>query len=141
FADGATQAEVGAYLEYRLKHADLRKAATTFLRDVPVRILGNAFTHEVTVRPGQQLTAPQWMWSSKDWDYMLSDDPPHFCPTKGRWPWDYPFSASRGMRALGAAVMSAFFPHRNSPADIDALEVGGRLLAIHVFAMTRHSEP
>ena len=80
------------------------------------------------------------MWDSSEWGYMLSDDNDTFCPAKGRWHWDY-FTASRGMRALGTAAMSVFFPGQTTPEDQAALHRAGNVLAQLFFTMIHKHEP
>lgn len=138
--EGATQAQLSAYLKHEVDQADLRVRALAYMHQQDVQIWGNAHTHEVTLAPMQLLTAPAWMWESADWNYMLQDDNPDFCPAKGRWPWDYTSNRPRGSRALGAAVMSAFFPQCTAPAYHWALEAEGVALTIGIFSMTRSSE-
>lgn len=139
-AGGATQAQVIEYLTQQINKANLHQRANAHFKDRPLTLWGNARTHEVTVRPGQLLLPPKWMWGSMEWGYMLSDEDPTFCPSKGRWHWDYS-TPSRGMRALGTAVMSAFFPQYTSSSDQHALQTGGAVLAQRVFAMTYITEP
>ncbi|UIA84407.1 hypothetical protein LU604_05280 [Erwinia tracheiphila] len=71
---------------------------------------------------------------------MLSDEAGTFCPAKGRWHWDYA-TPSRGMRALGTAAMSVFFPGQTTLGDQAAFHHGGIVLAQRFFAMTYKSEP
>ena len=138
--NGATQAEMNVALTRQIQWDDLNNRANRYFRENPFSIRGNARTHEVTTGPGQLLPAPQWMWDSDEWGYMLGDDNPTYCPSKGRWHWDY-FTPSRGMRALGTAVMAFLFPHRTGPADQRALQAAGTVLAQRIFAMTYITEP
>ena len=142
-ADGATQAQVNSYIAGRLKANDLRRLADAYFSQQSLEFWGNARTHEVRVHESGQaprlLLPAQWMWDSDEWGFMLGDENPTYCPSKGRWHWDY-FTPSRGMRALGTAVMSAFFPGREDPDDQALLASAGAVLARCVFAMTYKTE-
>ncbi|ANH98584.1 hypothetical protein A8L59_14565 [Pseudomonas koreensis] len=142
-ADGATQAQVNTHIAERLKADDLRQLAKAYFRRQNMELWGSARTHEVRVfQTGQQprlLLPAQWMWDNNEWGGMLGDDNPTYCPSKGRWHWDY-FSPSRGMCALGTATMSAFFPDRESSGDQAMLTSAGAILARSVFAMTYKTE-
>jgi hypothetical protein len=73
------------------------------------------------------------------WSNRIKDDVPGFCPSKGIWHWDY-WTPSTGMRALGAAAVSAFFPEKTSDEDISAIELCGDALAVRILAMTKKTE-
>ncbi|EHV2846640.1 toll/interleukin-1 receptor domain-containing protein [Salmonella enterica] len=138
-ADGRTQSWMTMWLKKRIARDDLHRYASSYFQMQQLSIWRNASTHEVTIRPGELLLAPQWMWDSNEWNYMLSDENATFCPLKGRWHWDY-FTPSRGMRALGTAVMSAFFPQCTTQVERAALQNAGVVLAQKVFAMTYMTE-
>ncbi|EEC0293621.1 TIR domain-containing protein [Salmonella enterica subsp. enterica serovar Texas] len=140
-ADGITQAEMTIWLKQKIARSDLYKQAESYFQNHQLTIWGNAHTHEVVIEPKTLLLAPQWMWDSKKWGYMLSDDNSTFCPSKGRWHWDYGFSPSYGMRAFGTAVASAFFPKCTSHADQCELQIVGTILAKKVFSMICKTEP
>ncbi|VVQ07680.1 toll/interleukin-1 receptor domain-containing protein [Pseudomonas fluorescens] len=142
-ADGATQAQVNTYMAGRLKAHDLRQQAIAYFSQQNMELWGNARTHEVRIyqvgREPRLLLPAQWMWDSDEWGFMLGDDNPTYCPSQGRWHWDY-FSPSRGMRALGTATMSVFFSDRETLDDQAMLASAGAVLARSVFAMTYKTE-
>ncbi|TKJ71940.1 hypothetical protein PspCFBP13508_14955 [Pseudomonas sp. CFBP13508] len=142
-AEGATQAQVNTYMAGRLRANDLRQRAVHYFSRQKMELWGNALTHEVRVcqagRPPRLLLPAQWMCDSDEWGFMLDDDNPTYCPSKGRWHWDYS-SPSRGMRALGTATISAFFPDRKAPDDQVMFATAGAVLARSVFAMTYKTE-
>lgn len=88
-AEGLSQAQLQIDINNQLAIFHLRQRALGFLKQRPLTIWGSGRNHEVTVRPDDAapylLKPPQWMWESSDWDYLLNDDEPTFCPTKGRW--------------------------------------------------------
>ncbi|MOA13137.1 hypothetical protein D3C78_1331720 [compost metagenome] len=86
------------------------------------------------------LQPPQWMWESNSWNYMLEDNGPTFCPTKGRWHWELSASSIE-MRPLGTAVISTFFPHLTGEEEQGLLNTGGTLLAFTFFKMVLITEP
>lgn len=139
-AEGSTQAEMSVWMKNEIAKDDLFRQARLHFQNVDVRIYGNGRTHEVTFTHRQPLLAPKWMWSSSEWGYMLSDDTDTYCPAKGRWHWDYS-SPSRGMRALGTATMSIFFPEQETTNDQAALHSAGNVLAQKFFAMIYKHEP
>ncbi|WNZ76423.1 toll/interleukin-1 receptor domain-containing protein [Pseudomonas sp. P105] len=134
--DGVSQAQVQKRIAADVARHQLRKRVLSYLQKQPLTLWGNGRTHEVTVCSDDKrpylLLAPQWMWDSNEWGFMLSDDNPTFCPTKGRWHWDR-FSPSRGMRALGTAALSVFFPHWLGEVAQSALNAGGVVLAEKFF--------
>ncbi|MFK3797161.1 toll/interleukin-1 receptor domain-containing protein [Pseudomonas sp. NPDC088444] len=141
-AEGCSQAQVQSGIAHQVAVYTLRQRVLSHLCKQPITIWGNARTHEVTVQGGGQsrrlLLAPDWMWASDDWNFMLGDDEPTFCPSLGVWHWDH-FTPSRGMRALGAAVLSTFFPMLGSH-DHWLLNAGGALLAISFFSKVKVTE-
>ncbi|MCA6221860.1 MULTISPECIES: toll/interleukin-1 receptor domain-containing protein [Photorhabdus] len=139
-AEGVTQAEMSVWMKKNIAKDDLFRLARRHFQDVEVKIYGNGRTHEVILSPQQPLLPAQWMWNSSEWGYMLSDDNDTFCPAKGRWHWDYS-SPSRGMRALGTATMSIFFPEQTTPSDQAALHRAGNVLAQKFFSMIYKHEP
>lgn len=139
-AEGITQTEMNLWIKKKIASNDLVKMARHHFQKLDIEIYGNARTHEVTLSPLQPLLAPQWMWESKEWGYMLSDENATFCPAKGRWHWDYS-TPSRGMRALGTVVMSVFFPRQTTPKDQEAFHCAGIVLAQRFFAMVYKHEP
>jgi len=142
--NGLSQAQIKTSINAQMKKADLVRRTRIYLEHQPIVLWGNAITHEVTVcRPDQSsypLLAPQWMWESEMWNYMLGDETSTFCPTEGRWHWDY-FSPSRGMQALGTAVLSTFFPNLVGEDIQYDLSRGGAVLAINFFSTVYITEP
>ncbi|WP_072036681.1 toll/interleukin-1 receptor domain-containing protein [Leclercia adecarboxylata] len=139
-AEGITQAEMNLCIKKRIASNDLVKLARHYFQKMDIEVYGNARTHEITLSTLQPLLAPQWMWESKEWGYMLSDENATYCPAKGRWHWDYSTS-SRGMRALGTVVMSVFFPGQTTPKDQQAFHCAGNIMAQRFFAMIYKHEP
>ncbi|MFD4836364.1 toll/interleukin-1 receptor domain-containing protein [Achromobacter sp. NPDC058515] len=143
-ADGRSQAEVKIGVNAQVAAFNLRQGVLAYLSQQPLSLWGNGNTHEVTVHrdglPPEQLLAPQWMWHSNEWNFMLSDETPTFCPTKGRWHWDLS-TPSRGMQALGTAVLSAFFPQLTGEDEQRVLCKGGARLASNFFRTVLVSEP
>lgn len=143
-ANGHSQAQVKIDVNTQLAAFNLRQGVLAYLSQHPLSLWGNGNTHEVTVHrhglPSHPLLAPQWMWDSNEWNYMLSDETPTFCPTKGRWHWDLS-TPSRGMQALGTAVLSAFFPQLIEEEEQWALSKGGALLAVNFFRTVHRVEP
>ncbi|WP_197342323.1 toll/interleukin-1 receptor domain-containing protein [Ralstonia solanacearum] len=139
-ASGATQAQVAALLSDQLHMAEVRSKANAYFSNSPMALHGSARTHVVTDDRGRVLLPPQWMWSSSEWKYMLSDDSETFCPTKGVWHWDH-WSPSRGMRALGTAACAAFFSiEAGSEDEISAMERVGIMLAEGFLSFVRKDE-
>ncbi|TCT08971.1 toll/interleukin-1 receptor domain-containing protein [Paralcaligenes ureilyticus] len=143
-AEGLSQAQVRASINAQMAMANLRQRARAYLQLQSLVFWGNGNTHEVTVHPDGQLSyplrAPQWMWDSEMWSFMLGDEVPTYCPIKGRWHWDR-FSPSRGMQALGTAVLSAFFPQLVGEDEQRALSDGGVVLAQNFFSTVYVAEP
>ncbi|MGO4367774.1 toll/interleukin-1 receptor domain-containing protein [Pseudomonas sp. PAB10] len=143
-AENISQGRVQHGINQQLAIFNLRRRALEYLQRQPLTIWGNALTHEVTVRPDDRppflLLAPQWMWNSDKWSFMLSDENSTYCPTKGRWHWDH-FTPSLGMRALGTAVLSTFFPQLGNLEEQPLLNAGGVLLAVHFFSIVKVTEP
>lgn len=141
--EGVSQAQVQRGIQNQVAMAKLRQRAYDYLKQYPLSLFGDGCTHDVMVRPEGQvqfpLLAPQWMWDSKEWGFMLGDENSTYCPVKGRWHWDR-FSASRGMRALGTAALSAFFPRLVGEHEQRALNVGGAVLAVHFFTTNKVNE-
>lgn len=128
---GATQAQVHGHIRHRVERWQLRQRLGQYLMREPLSFLGNGRTHEVVVRSaaGQRpLLAPQWMWRNPSWNYLLVDDTPSFCPRQARWPWDRN-GPSRGIRVLGAAMISQWFPQPQQ--DDETLGQAGSDLAVH----------
>lgn len=143
-AEGLSQAQLQRDINDRLAVFHLRRRALNFLKQRPLTIWGSGRNHEVTVRPDDAapylLKPPLWMWESSSWNYLLDDDEPTFCPTEGRWHWEY-VQISTEMRPLGTAVMSAFFPQLTGKREQVLLNTGGTLLASRFFRMVEIREP
>lgn len=143
-ADELSQAQLQTDINDRLALFHLRQRALGFLSQRPMTIWGSGRNHEVTVQPDNAtpylLKPPQWMRDSSSWSYLLDDDEPTFCPTKGRWHWEY-VQISTEMRPLGTAVLSAFFPDLTGKRHQGLLSVGGTLLASRFFRMVDIREP
>lgn len=139
-AEGISQAEMSIWIKKKIASSDLVKLAKHHFQGLDIELYGNGRTHEVTLSPQHPLLAPQWMLDSKEWGYMLTDENATFCPTKGRWHWDYS-TPSRGMRALGTAAMSVFFPGQTTSGDQAAFHRAGNVLAQRFFAMIYKHEP
>lgn len=135
----ATQAEVSTLLSDQIGKADLRDRARAYFENAPTKLYGNGRNHIVRVNAGEVLRPPQWMWNKQEWKYMLSDDSETFCPSKGVWHWDH-WSPSRGMCALGTAVLAKFFPTRTDIESCRSIERGGIILAESVFSMIKKTE-
>lgn len=143
-AEGLSQAQLQSDINNQLAIFHLRQRTLAFLKQRPLTIWGSGRNHEVTVRPDDAapylLKPPQWMWESSGWNYLLNDDEPTFCPTKGRWHWEY-VQISTELRPLGTAVMSTFFPRLISKREQGLLNTGGTLLASRFFKMIEIHEP
>ncbi len=143
-ASGLNQAQVKIGMNAQLATAHLRQRVLDYLSQRPLSLWGNGRTHEVTVRrqglPPSPLLPPQWMWESNEWNYMLSDETSTFCPTRGRWYWDWS-TPSRGMQALGTAILSTFFPNSIGADEQHTLCAGGALLAVNFFRTVKITEP
>lgn len=143
-AEGLSQAQLQSNINDRLAVFNLRQRALSFLEQRPLTIWGSGLNHEVTVRQDNVapylLKPPQWMWGSSSWNYLLDDDEPTFCPTKGRWHWEY-VQLSTEMRPLGTAVASTFFPKLTDKREQGLLNTVGTLLASRFFRMIKISEP
>ena len=143
-AEGLSQAQLQSEIDNLLAIFDLRKKVFSFLERRPLTIWGSGRNHEVMVYPAAEtpylLKPPQWMRESSRWDYLLEDDEPTCCPTKGRWYWDY-VQVSTEMAPLGAAVMSTFFPQLTYKKEQGFLNRGGTLLASKFFRMVKFHEP
>jgi hypothetical protein len=143
-AEGLSQAQLQSEINDRLAVFHLRQRTLSFLKLRPLTIWGSGRNHEVTVRPDDAapylLKPPQWMWESSSWNYLLDDDEPTFCPTKGRWHWEY-VQISTEMRPLGTAVVSTFFPKLTDKREQGLLNTVGTLLASRFFRMVEISEP
>ncbi|RFD27020.1 hypothetical protein CER19_19665 [Pseudomonas sp. GL93] len=143
-AEGMTPAKVQKGINAQLAAFKLRQRALNFLRKRPVTIWGNGRTHEVMVyredAAPQLLLAPQWMWESDNWNYMLNDDAPTFCPTKGRWHWELS-SSSIDMRPLATALLSVFFEQLAGENEQRFLNQGGIVLANTFFRTVLITEP
>lgn len=135
-AEGLTPAQVQSGINSQLAAFSLRQRALNHLRKRPLTIWGNGRNHEVIVyRPDTApnlLLPPKWMWESNNWNYMLDDDGPTFCPTKGRWHWELS-SSSIDMRPLATAVLSTFFEHLIGEDEQRWLNRGGIVLANTFF--------
>lgn len=143
-AEGMTPAQVQNGINSQLAAFKLRQRALGFLRKRPVTIWGNGRTHEVIVyrqdATPHPLQPPQWMWESDNWNYMLNDDGPTFCPTKGRWHWELS-SSSIDMRPLATAVLSTFFEQLTGENEQRFLNQGGVVLANTFFRTVMITEP
>ncbi|MFJ5235184.1 toll/interleukin-1 receptor domain-containing protein [Pseudomonas neuropathica] len=142
-AEGRTAAQVQSGVNARLAAFKLRERALKYFQKRPVEVWGNGRNHEVTVyREGQApcllLPAP-WMWESSNWNYMLNDDSPTFCPTEGRWHWELS-SSSIDMRPLATAVLSIFFDQLDSRNVEPWLNQGGIVLANTFFRTVMETE-
>lgn len=143
-AEGMKPAQVQNGINSQLAAFKLRQRALEFLRKRPVTIWGNGRTHEVMIY--RQNAAPhpllpaQWMWESDHWNYMLNDDGPTFCPTKGRWHWELS-SSSIDMRPLATAVLSTFFEQLTGENEQKLLNQGGVVLANTFFRTVMITEP
>lgn len=135
-AEGCSQAEVQSGINNQLAASKLRERADNYLRQLPITIWGNGRTHEVTVYSEKAapylLMPPQWMWESDHWNYMLNDDSPTFCPTKGRWHWEN-CTNSLDIRPLSTASVSTFFPQLANEDEQVLLNTAGKLLASKFF--------
>jgi hypothetical protein len=143
-AEGLTPAQVQSEINAKLAAYKLRQRALKYLNGNEVIVWGNGRNHDVTVyRDGAApylLGPPQWMWKSRNWNYMLDDDSPTFCPSKGRWHWESSFS-SIDMRPLATAVLSTFFEQLNGEEVEQALNQGGIVLANTFFRTVLITEP
>lgn len=139
-AGDVTQSELLAWINETLRKDDLQKSARHYFHRTPLRFTGNAFTHQVSINDSQPLRAPQWMWESTEWGYMLDDEHETYCPKKGRWHWDH-FSPGRSMQALGIAMMAQFFPDNAREGVRWAIEEAGKILALDFISMIRQDEP
>ncbi|BBP73866.1 hypothetical protein PHLH6_58700 [Pseudomonas sp. Seg1] len=135
-AEGYSQAAVQSGINEQMAGFELRERAENYLGQRPLTIWGNGRNHEVTVYSEEAapylLKPPQWMWESDRWNYMLNDDGPTFCPTKGVWHWEY-CAISLDIRPLSTAVVSTFFPQLISKDDQGLLNTAGMLLASKLF--------
>jgi hypothetical protein len=136
---GATQVGMAAEIAEQLRKADLMDRAEKCFKGRPMELFGNARTHEVWINDEKLLLPPKWMYEASHWANRLADDVSGFCPQKGIWHWDH-WTTSTGMRALGAAACSAFFPNRSNDEDIAVLEYCGDIIAHKIFAMTKQTE-
>jgi hypothetical protein len=143
-AEGLSQAQLQNEINDRLAVFHLRQRALSFLKRRPLTIWGSGRNHEVTVQLNDAapylLKPPQWMWESSRWNYLLDDDESTFCPTKGRWHWEY-VQVSTEMRPLGTAVAATFFPKLTNKRAQELLSTVGMLLASRFFRMVEISEP
>ncbi|EOV0788049.1 toll/interleukin-1 receptor domain-containing protein [Yersinia bercovieri] len=139
-AGDVTQSEMLRWINYSLCKDDLYKSAREYFDRTPVRFIGNARTHKVSTNFMQPLLAPQWMWDSPEWGYMLSDEYDTYCPTKGCWHWDHS-SPGRSMQVLGTAMIAHFFPSDAKEEVQWAIEEAGKILAVHFISMIRKDEP
>jgi len=136
---GASQTQVAALIDEQMKIADLRERAEKYFAAHEKAFDGNARTHIVKSNDGNLLLPPAWMYRVSRWSCRLADNGPDFSPQKGIWHWDH-WSPSTGMRGLGAAVMSAFFPTKITDDDISAIEHCGDAIAVRIIAMTKKTE-
>ncbi|MEQ4282905.1 toll/interleukin-1 receptor domain-containing protein [Pseudomonas syringae] len=142
--EGLTPAQVQNGINSQLAAFKLRQRALNYLRKHPVTVWGNGRNHEVTVyrqdTAPHLLHPPQWMWESANWNYMLNDDGPTFCPTKGRWHWELS-SSSTDMRPLATALLSTFFEQLTGEDVHLLLDQGGIVLANTFFRTVMITEP
>lgn len=142
-ADGCSQAAVQSSINKQLGAFKLRKRAENYLEQFPLTIWGNGRNHEVTVYSEKTapylLTPPPWMWNSDHWSYMLNDDGPTFCPSRGVWHWEY-CAISLDIRPLSTAAVSTFFPQLTSEYEQGLLNTAGMLLASKLFKTFRINE-
>jgi hypothetical protein len=136
---GASQAQVAALIDEQIEIAKLWARAAKYFGCGQVGFIGDARTHIVRSNDSKLLVPPAWMYQASRWSHRLADDVPGFSPSKGIWHWDH-WSPSTGMRALGAAAMSAFFPTKTNNEDIGAIEHCGAVLAVRIIAMTKKTE-
>lgn len=137
---GATQSEVIASIALQLRKADLKEQAEKYFQKNPVELHGDPQTHKVWINNREPLLPPAWMYRVSRWVDRLSDnDPGFFSPKNGVWHWDH-WPTSTGMRALGAAAVSAFFPDKSSGEEIAAIEHCGDIISGTVFSMTKRTE-
>lgn len=143
-AEGLTPAQVQNGINSQLAAFTLRQRALNYLRKHSVTVWGNGRNHEVTVyrrdTAPHLLQPPQWMWESANWNYMLNDDGPTFCPTKGRWHWELS-SSSIDMRPLATALLSTFFESLTGEDVQLFLDQGGIVLAHMFFRRVMITEP
>ena len=135
-AEGCSQAVVQSGINKTLAAFKLRERANTYPRKTPITLWGNPQNHEVTVYSEEAapylLKPPKWMWESDRWNYMLNDDGPTFCPTKGIWHWEC-CAISLDIRPLSTAAVSTFFPQLTSVDEQELLNTAGILLASKLF--------
>ncbi|MFS2139559.1 toll/interleukin-1 receptor domain-containing protein [Duganella sp. Dugasp56] len=136
---GASQTQVAAMIGHQIEIANLRSRAERYFAGREPSFDGNALNHVVKLSDGNLLLPPAWMYQVSRWSFRLNDDVPGFSPQKGIWHWDH-WSASTGMRGLGAAIMSALFPPKISDEDIYAIELCGDILAVAIISMTKKTE-
>jgi hypothetical protein len=136
---GAPQTQVAQLIDRQLGIAGMWARARAYFGNGRAGFSGNARTHIVKSNDGALLLPPAWMHEVIRWSNRIADDVPGFCPAKGIWHWDH-WTPSTGMRALGAAAMSAFFPEKTSDEDIGAIEFCGDALAVRILAMTKKTE-
>lgn len=136
---GASQSQITALIQEQMEIASLRARAAAYFADHDIEICGNGRTHVVKTGDGNLLLPPAWMYKVSRWSYRLADDVEGFAPERGVWHWDH-WTASTGMRGLGAAAMSAFFPAMIGDDDISAIENCGDILAVRIIAMTKKTE-
>jgi len=136
---GASQVDVSRLMDEQVEIAGLWARARNYFGDTRAGFDGHARTHVVKSADGKLLLAPAWMHGALHWSNRMADDVTGFCPSKGIWHWDH-WTPSTGMRALGAAAMSALFPTKTNDEDIAAIEYCGDVLAVRIFSMTKKTE-
>lgn len=129
--EGANQTQLATCLTNLMAVHSLQKKAQAYAVKHPIRIEGTS--KQGVFANDQLLVPPDWMVNSTKWSSRMMEDElenePRFSPKKGIWTWSCKRGASHGMWALGTAIMSAWFPRRESSEDLAAITSGGLAIA------------
>jgi|SRR5579863_6946781 len=136
---GASQSQIKVEIAARLKAAEIWERARLYFQHQPWEIHGEAGSHRVLCNPGGPLLPPKWMYDDPSWSYRVLDRQEKYHPAVGIWHWDW-WTPGASMCTLGAAICSAFFPHKCDESIGDLIK-GGEIIAQQIVSFVKSTEP
>lgn len=136
---GASQSQIKVEIAARLKEAEIWERARLHFQHQPWEIYGEAGSHRVFCNPGGPLLPPKWMYDDPSWSYRVLDCQEKYHPAHGIWHWDW-WTPGASMCTLGAAICSAFFPHKWNQSKADIIK-GGEIIAQRIISFVKFTEP
>ncbi|AHI72177.1 TIR domain protein [Burkholderia thailandensis E264] len=136
---GASQSQIRVEIAARLREAAIWEKARLYFQHRPYEIHGEASSHRVFCSPGELLLPPRWMYKDPRWSYRVLDCQDKYHPAHGIWHWDW-WTPGASMCTLGAAICSAFFPHKWNECTEDLIK-GGEIIAQRIVSFVKSTEP